>query len=112
MAAFTTGFSPLMAPKAVLLGAGLNKMAPQAASSDKKKILAASATKAWDARYSHPVPHTNEYYLKCCGGGILSCGLTHLAVTPLDVAKCNMQVGARHENRLVGGAAARTTGSC
>lgn len=25
-------------------------------------------------------------------GGVLSCGLTHLAVTPLDVAKCNMQV--------------------
>jgi len=25
-------------------------------------------------------------------GGVLSCGLTHLAVTPLDVTKCNMQV--------------------
>eukprot|EP00606_Chrysophyceae_sp_TOSAG23-5_P001255 GSChrysophyteH2.ASY1.ANO1.2.1 assembled CDS len=25
------------------------------------------------------------------GAGVLSCGLTHLAVTPLDVAKCNMQ---------------------
>jgi len=30
--------------------------------------------------------------LTCCVGGVLSCGLTHLAVTPLDVAKCNMQV--------------------
>lgn len=91
MAAFTTGFSPLMAPKAVLLGAGLTKLSASA-SSDKKKVLAASTTKAWDARYSHAVPHTTEYYLKCCGGGVLSCGLTHLAVTPLDVAKCNMQV--------------------
>jgi hypothetical protein len=25
-------------------------------------------------------------------GGILSCGLTHLAVTPLDLVKCNAQV--------------------
>lgn len=92
MAAFTTGFSPLMAPKAVLLGAGLGKMAPSASADTKKKIMATSAAKGWDARYSHAVPHTNEYYLKCCLGGVLSCGLTHLAVTPLDVAKCNMQV--------------------
>lgn len=92
MAAFTTGFSPLMAPKAVLLGAGLSKMSP---ADGKKKIMATSATKDWDARYSHAVPHTNEYYMKCCFGGVLSCGLTHLAVTPLDVAKCNMQVRLR-----------------
>jgi solute carrier family 25 phosphate transporter 3 len=55
--------------------------------------MAASVAKgAWDARYQHAVPHTTDYYLKCCLGGVLSCGLTHLAVTPLDVAKCNMQV--------------------
>jgi hypothetical protein len=58
---------------------------------EQTQVLATSAQK-WDARYSHAVPHTNDYYLKCCLGGILSCGLTHLAVTPLDVAKCNMQV--------------------
>eukprot|EP00124_Ichthyophonus_hoferi_P003777 Ihof_evm10s352 gene=Ihof_evmTU10s352 len=45
----------------------------------------------WDARYIHAVPHTNSYYAKCMLGGILSCGLTHTAITPLDVAKCNMQ---------------------
>lgn len=71
-------------------------MAPMPASfgvsSDAKpKVLATSAAK-WDARYSHPVPHTDSYYAKCCLGGILSCGLTHTLVTPLDVAKCNMQV--------------------
>ena len=48
--------------------------------------------KPWDARYVHAVPHTNDYYLKCIGGGVLSCGLTHAAVCPLDVVKCNMQV--------------------
>ena len=97
MVAFTGGFSPLMAPKAVLMGPGLKMSSPStrrssaAASAPQKKIMATSAAK-WDARYSHPVPHTNEYYIKCMLGGVLSCGLTHFAVTPLDVAKCNMQV--------------------
>lgn len=51
-----------------------------------------SETKKWDARWSHPVPHDNVYYSKCILGGILSCGITHTAITPLDVVKCNMQV--------------------
>ena len=37
------------------------------------------------------VPHTNDYYIKCMFGGVLSCGLTHTLVVPLDVVKCNMQ---------------------
>ncbi|KAK7825765.1 mitochondrial phosphate carrier protein 3 [Quercus suber] len=32
------------------------------------------------------------FYATCIAGGILSCGLTHMAVTPLDLVKCNMQV--------------------
>jgi len=48
--------------------------------------------KEWDARYAGAVPHTNEYYAKCCLGGIFACGLTHTLITPLDVTKCNMQV--------------------
>ncbi|KAA8496836.1 Mitochondrial phosphate carrier protein 3, mitochondrial [Porphyridium purpureum] len=59
------------------------------------QMRAGSAVEApakWDSRYSHAIPHTNEYYLKCMVGGILSCGLTHAGVTPLDVTKCNMQV--------------------
>jgi hypothetical protein len=32
------------------------------------------------------------YYAACTAGGVLSCGLTHTAVTPLDLVKCNMQV--------------------
>jgi len=57
----------------------------------KSEVLATSNAK-WDARNSHAVPHDISYYIKCMGGGVLSCGLTHTAVTPLDVAKCNMQV--------------------
>ncbi|KAL0450838.1 UNVERIFIED_CONTAM: Mitochondrial phosphate carrier protein 3, mitochondrial [Sesamum latifolium] len=33
-----------------------------------------------------------QYYAACTVGGILSCGLTHMAVTPLDLVKCNMQI--------------------
>jgi len=32
------------------------------------------------------------YYAACAAGGTLCCGLTHMAVTPLDLVKCNMQV--------------------
>nr|XP_010916595.1 mitochondrial phosphate carrier protein 3, mitochondrial isoform X2 [Elaeis guineensis] len=32
------------------------------------------------------------YYAACTAGGIASCGLTHMAVTPLDLVKCNMQI--------------------
>ena len=32
--------------------------------------------------------YSPEYYGYCTVGGILSCGLTHTAVTPLDVVKC------------------------
>ncbi|KAL6645831.1 hypothetical protein ACP70R_017439 [Stipagrostis hirtigluma subsp. patula] len=36
--------------------------------------------------------HTPLFYATCALGGVLSTGLTHLAVTPLDIVKCNMQV--------------------
>ena len=64
--------------------------------------LIATSSGKWDARYSHPIPHDNTYYIKCCIAGILSCGTTHLAVTPLDVAKCNMQVDPTKYKGLIG----------
>uniref|UniRef100_A0A7S0V9K2 Mitochondrial phosphate carrier protein n=1 Tax=Polytomella parva TaxID=51329 RepID=A0A7S0V9K2_9CHLO len=38
--------------------------------------------------------YSTEYYITCGLGGVASCGLTHTAVTPLDVVKCNMQTNA------------------
>lgn len=32
-----------------------------------------------------------NFYVASICGGVLSCGLTHTAVTPLDIIKCNMQ---------------------
>jgi solute carrier family 25 phosphate transporter 3 len=69
----------------------------------RKVSAAAPAEGKWEARYSHPVPHTNEYYMKCMVGGVLSCGLTHTFVVPLDVVKCNMQTNPKVYSSLVGG---------
>ncbi|KAJ3503092.1 hypothetical protein NLJ89_g8587 [Agrocybe chaxingu] len=62
-----------------------------------------SASKPWDARYLGPVPHDLSYYSKCMLGGVLACGITHAGITPLDVAKCNMQVNPAKYTGLVGG---------
>ena len=35
---------------------------------------------------------TPRYYALCAIGGMLSAGTTHLAITPFDVLKVNMQV--------------------
>ncbi|EEA19051.1 Cu/Pi carrier [Talaromyces marneffei ATCC 18224] len=35
---------------------------------------------------------TPKYYAACSFGGLLACGLTHTAVTPLDLVKCRRQV--------------------
>ena len=35
---------------------------------------------------------SSKYYALCGLGGILSCGITHTMVTPLDLVKCRLQV--------------------
>jgi len=64
----------------------------------------------WDSRYSYPVtrkphphPHNQIYYMKCMLGGVLSCGLTHTAVVPLDVVKCKVQVFPQKYQSLIKG---------
>ncbi|PKA56104.1 Mitochondrial phosphate carrier protein 3, mitochondrial [Apostasia shenzhenica] len=43
------------------------------------------------------------FYAACTAGGVLSCGLTHTAVTPLDVVKCNIQIDpAKYKNTSLG----------
>jgi solute carrier family 25 phosphate transporter 3 len=50
------------------------------------KVVAAAPSEPGKIKMYSP-----EYYYTCAIGGIASCGLTHTAVTPLDVVKCNMQ---------------------
>lgn len=49
------------------------------------------------------VMHSPMYYAACTVGGILSCGLTHTAVTPLDVLKCNMQINPAKYSNITSG---------
>ncbi|KAL7266895.1 Cu/Pi carrier [Rhizina undulata] len=38
--------------------------------------------------------YSPKFYAACVTGGLLACGLTHTAVTPLDLVKCRRQVNA------------------
>ncbi|KAF2281237.1 mitochondrial carrier [Westerdykella ornata] len=39
--------------------------------------------------------YSAKYYAACTFGGMLACGLTHTAVTPLDLVKCRRQVDSK-----------------
>ena len=43
--------------------------------------------------------HDMSYYGKCMIGGILSCGLTHMAMCPIDIVKCRKQVRCSYNYR-------------
>lgn len=57
----------------------------------------------WDSRYAGAIPHDASYYAKCLVGGGIACGVTHAAITPLDVTKCNMQVNPSKFKGLIPG---------
>lgn len=46
---------------------------------------------------------SNKYFLLCGLGGILSCGITHTAVVPLDLVKCRLQVDPGKYKNVVNG---------
>lgn len=54
---------------------------------DTRTIAAASATEETSCEFG-----SGKYFALCGLGGILSCGLTHTAVVPLDLVKCRIQV--------------------
>ncbi|PYH79747.1 mitochondrial carrier [Aspergillus uvarum CBS 121591] len=65
----------------------------------KADALAKEATRELDlasqkaqAKTGKIEPWTPKYYAACTVGGLLACGLTHTAVTPLDLIKCRRQV--------------------
>merc|ERR1712137_1254401 len=46
---------------------------------------------------------STKYFALCGLGGILSCGLTHTLVVPLDLVKCRIQVDpAKYKNIVTG----------
>lgn len=39
--------------------------------------------------------YSAKYYAACTLGGLLACGITHTAMTPLDLVKCRRQVDSK-----------------
>merc|ERR1712240_784101 len=46
---------------------------------------------------------SQKYFALCAVGGALSCGITHTAVTPLDLVKCRLQVNKEKYKSLGNG---------
>ena len=49
--------------------------------------LSAAATEEYSCEFG-----SQKYFALCAFGGVLSCGITHTLVTPLDLVKCRLQV--------------------
>ncbi|CAO4377789.1 unnamed protein product [Caenorhabditis nigoni] len=46
---------------------------------------------------------SNQFYALCALGGSLACGVTHCAMTPLDIVKCRIQVNPAKYGGLIQG---------
>ncbi|RDW78099.1 putative phosphate transport protein [Coleophoma crateriformis] len=69
---------------------------------NKANALSAEATKEFEkasakaqAKTGHIEMYSPKFYAACTFGGLLACGLTHTAVTPLDLVKCRRQVDSK-----------------
>lgn len=65
-----------------------------------RKLAAAAAAPAegYSCEYG-----SGKYFALCGFGGVLSCGLTHTLVVPLDLVKCRIQVDAQKYKSIFGG---------
>ena len=52
-----------------------------------RQLVAAAAVEENSCEFG-----SGTYYAYCGLGGLLSCGITHTLVTPLDLVKCRLQV--------------------
>jgi len=62
------------------------------------RISAASASEGDSCEFG-----SAKYYALCGFGGILSCGITHTAVVPLDLVKCRIQVDPGKYGNIING---------
>ncbi|MCJ1380330.1 hypothetical protein MMC17_003433 [Xylographa soralifera] len=67
--------------------------AGQLSNEAQREIQMASA--AAQAKAGHIELYSPKYYAACTLGGLLACGVTHTAVTPLDLVKCRRQVDSK-----------------
>ncbi|EDL15553.1 mCG19622 [Mus musculus] len=79
--------NPFNAPHLQLVHDGLSGPRSPPAPPRRSRHLAAAAVEEYSCEFG-----SMKYYALCGFGGVLSCGLTHTAVVPLDLVKCRMQV--------------------
>jgi len=73
-------------------------MAAQESAPEKRQLVAASGSDEYSCEFG-----SNKYFALCAFGGVLSCGITHTAVTPLDLVKCRLQVNKEYYKSLGNG---------
>jgi len=62
------------------------------------RILCIADVESYSCEYG-----SGKYYALCGFGGILSCGITHTAVVPLDLVKCRIQVDPGKYGGIING---------
>lgn len=65
---------------------------------NETRTIAAAATEEYSCEFGDA-----KYYAMCAFGGLLSCGLTHTAVVPLDLVKCRIQVDPAKYGSIIKG---------
>merc|ERR1712013_865524 len=78
-------------PKPVMAESSMQEKIPS-------RHLAAAAKEEYSCEFG-----STKYYALCGFGGLLSCGITHTAVTPLDLVKCRLQVNKEKYKSLGNG---------
>merc|ERR1711973_56430 len=63
-----------------------------------QREMAAAASEEYSCEFG-----SNKYFALCAFGGVLSCGITHTLVTPLDLVKCRLQVNKEKYKSLGNG---------
>merc|ERR1712126_562417 len=75
-----------------------NPIKPVKAQETSKRSMVAGASDEYSCEFG-----SAKYYALCAVGGALSCGITHTAVTPLDLVKCRLQVNKEKYKSLGNG---------
>merc|ERR1711994_1130511 len=65
---------------------------------ESREIQAAAPSEEYSCEFGD-----SKYYALCGLGGVLSCGITHTAVVPLDLVKCRIQVDPAKYGGLING---------
>jgi len=84
---FASPFQARCEAKVENAGAEISELPAENKEVVAKRTISAAAVQEDSCEYG-----STKYYMLCGVGGILSCGITHTAVVPLDLVKCRIQV--------------------